>query len=101
MAPPGPIVVILIALAVFAAISGVGVVALVWRFLRRRSHSFPSRIIRAAIVVGLLVAYFLLMIAADLANSIWGLVLLSIAVVMGIVVWVIWMIIWLSRSRCD
>jgi len=96
MAPPGPIIVIAVAAAIFAALSSIGFVALAWRFLHRTSLSLPIRLIAIAIVVGLLATYGVFVLTT---GSPWELVLLSIAAVAGALVWITWLIIWLAGSR--
>ena len=96
MAPPGLIIVIAVAAAIFAAISSIGFVALAWRFLHRTSLSLPVRLIAIAIVVGLLAAYGVL---AFTTGDRWGIVLLSIAVVAGVLVWIAWLTVCLAGSR--
>ena len=95
MAPPGQIIFIAVALVIFAAISGIGFVALAWRLLQRTSLSLPSRLIATAVVVGLLATYGVFMLTA---REWWQIVLLAMAVVAGILVWITWLIIWLAGS---
>ena len=96
MAPPGLIIVIAVAAAIFAALSSIGFVALAWRFLHRTSLSLPIRLIAIAIVIGLLATYGVFVLTT---GSPWELVLLSIAAVAGALVWITWLIIWLAGSR--
>jgi len=98
MAPPGPIIVIAVAAAIFAAISSIGFVAFAWRFLHRTSLSLPIRLIAIAIVVGLLATYGVFVFTT---GDPWGIVLLSIAVVAGVLVWITWLIFWLAGSRSE
>lgn len=98
MVPPGPLIVIAVAAAIFAAISDIGFVALAWRFLHRTSLSLPIRLIAIAIVVGLLSTYGVFVLTT---GDPWGIVLLSIAVVAGVLVWITWLIFWLAGSRSE
>jgi len=96
MAPPGSIIVIAVALAIFAAISSIGLTALAWRFLQRTSLSLPVRLIATAMVVGLLATYGAVMFASHERLQI---VLLSIAVVTSVLVWITWLVFWLAGLR--
>ena len=96
MAPPGLIIVIAVAAAIFATISSIGCVALAWRFLQRTSLSLPVRLIAVAIVVGLLATYGVLALTS---GDPWGIVLLSIAVVAGVLVWITCLTVCLAGSR--
>ena len=98
MAPPGPVIVILWAALIFAAISSIGFVALAWRFLQRTSLSLPIRLIVTAIVVGLVATYGVALLTSGEQLSI---ALLLIAVVAGVLVCVTWIIIWLAGSRSE
>jgi len=94
MAPPGPIIAIAVAMAVFSAISGVALVALIWRVIR--PLPLLNRLIVAVIAIGLLAAYFALMLTVGSDRE---LIFLSIAVIASILVWITWIAIWLSSSR--
>ena len=98
MAPPGSIIVIAVALAIFAAISSIGLTALAWRFLQRTSLSLPVRLIATAMVVGLLATYGVFMLTAHEWLQI---VLLSIAAVASVLVWITWLIFWLAGSPSE
>ena len=93
MAPPGSIILIAVALAIFTAISSIGFVALAWRFLRRTSLSLPVRLFATAMVVGLLATYSAFMLASHERLQI---VLLSIAVVTSMLFWITWLVFWLA-----
>jgi len=89
MAPPGSMIIIAVTLAIFAAISSIGFVALAWRYLQRTSLSLSVRLLATAMVVGLLATYGVFMLTSHEWLQI---LLLSIAVVASMVVWSTWLI---------
>ena len=91
MAPPGSIILIAVAIAIFAAISSIGFAASAWRFLQRTSLALPVRLIATAMVVGLLATHRAFMIASHERLQI---VLLSLAVVASVLAWITWLIFW-------
>ena len=93
MALPGSIILIAVAIAIFAAISSIGFAASAWRFLQRTSLALPVRLIATAMVVGLLATYSGFMLASHERLQI---VLLSIAVVTSMLFWITWLVFWLA-----